>query len=267
MYKVYIDESGDLGNSFFKDEKNRGSYYFILSAIIVKDIEVPFVEEAVDETKNKLGKNKYFHFVEDTHNQRIVFLNKISNMKNFNSILIAEDKFGFVKMCEMAERDSLLPEEIFEHVVRTLFVEISYMFQKNNGKLEFELIFEENRNINYKNIENIAREFSDDKFNFKICLRDKECKCLQIADYLAGTLFVALEESKIDKQIDESYINKLIGKFYHYDDREFANIAPLHAYRLSEGPYKHRIHLSLTHLLGKFENKKQGWAKSIQECF
>ena len=139
--------------------------------------------------------------------------------------------------------------------------------RENNGKLEFELIFEENRNINYKNIENIAREFSDDKFNFKICLRDKECKCLQIADYLAGTLFVALEESKIDKQIDESYINKLIGKFYHYDDREFANIAPLHAYRLSEGPYKHRIHLSLTHLMGKFENKKQGWAKYIQECF
>ena len=49
MYKVYIDESGDLGNSFFKDEKNRGSYYFILSAIIVKDTEVSFVEEAIDE--------------------------------------------------------------------------------------------------------------------------------------------------------------------------------------------------------------------------
>ena len=77
MYKVYIDESGDLGNSFFKDEKNRGSYYFILSAIIVKNTEVSFVEEAIDETKNKLGKNKYFHFVEDSHNQRIVFLNKI----------------------------------------------------------------------------------------------------------------------------------------------------------------------------------------------
>lgn len=267
MYRVYIDESGDLGNSFLKDSKNRGTYFFVLSAIIVEANEVQNIENIIDETKIILGKNKYFHFVEDSHTQRNVFLNKISQLQNFNSILIAQDKLELVNMCKMAEREILTPQEIFEHVVRLLLKEIKYMFHENSDHLEFELNFEENKRINYEKIKEIAQDFSNEGFNFQLFLCNKECKCTQIADYLAGALMSALDENKFDNEIDESYIDKLIGKLYHYDDRKFANIAALHAYRLSEGPYKHRINLSSSHAFGKFEMKKQGWAKFIQECF
>lgn len=268
MYKVYIDESGDLGNSFLIDDNKRGSYYFILSAVIIEENVIQVIENAIDETKMKLGKNKCFHFVDDKHVQRTVFLNKIAKLNDkFNSILIAQDKLELVNLCKLAQRNVLTSQEIFEHVVMLLFKEIKYMFANSIEKIEVELIFEENKRIDYGKIKEVGKPFSDQNFSFQISLCNKDCKCIQVADYLAGALMAALDENKFDNEIDESYIDKLIGKLYHYDKRKYANIAALHAYRLCDGPYQHRIKLSSSHAFGKFEMKKQGWAKFIQECF
>lgn len=268
MYKIYIDESGDLGNNFLEDPIKRSTYWFILSAIIIKDKDLPRVEAIIDDAKEKLETAKDFHFKDDKHTKRNIFINRIAEMQEFNSIIVAQDKMELVSICKMEpERPFLTSQEIFEHVTRILFKEIHYMFSKELDNLEFEAIFEKNATVDYQKIKEIATAFSNEKIKIGITTCGKECKYIQIADYLAGSILEALEENKIDKQVDTSYVDKLIGKLYHYDTREFPNIARMTMYRSIEGPYKHRIKLLSSHVMGKFEKKKQGWARFIQECF
>lgn len=171
-------------------------------------------------------------------------------------------------ICEMKpKRAFLTSQEIFEHVARILFKEIHYMFSKETDNFKFEAIFEKKAVIDYQKIQEITTTFSNKKIKINVTTCGKECKCIQIADYLAGSILEALEENKIDKQVDSSYIDKLSGKLYHYDTREFPNIARMAMYRSIEGPYKHRIKLLSSHVMGKFEMKKQGWTRFIQECF
>lgn len=268
MYKIYINESGDLGNNFLEDPAKRSTYWFILSAIIIEDKDLLKVEQTIDNTKEKLKTTKCFHFKEDKHTKRNNFIHKIAEMEDFRSIIVAQDKMEFVNMCKIEPgRPFLTPQEIFEHVARILFKEIHYIFSKETDNIAFEAIFEKNVAVDYQKIQEIATTFSNEKTKINVSTCGKECKCVQIADYLAGSILEALEENKIDKQVDTSYVDKLIGKLYHYNTREFPNIARMIMYRSIEGPYKHRIkHLS-SHAMGKFEIKKQGWARYIQECF
>lgn len=267
MYKVFIDESGDLGNSFLKDDTNRGSYWFVLSAIIIEEHDVSNIETEIDSTKEKLKKSKYFHFADDKHPKRNVFINKIAQM-NFRSIVVAQDKMELVNICKMAQKDKLNYQEIFEHVVTILFKEFLYMFRNETAPISLDLFFEENNKLDYNKIINIANNFSkNSSLNFKIYTCDKSCKCIQIADYLAGAILQALDEDKVDKQVDTSYVDKLIGKLYHCDPRPYPNIARMYMARLIEGPYKHRIKLLTSHVYGKLEYDKQGWTRDIQECF
>lgn len=48
MYKIYIDESGDLGNNFLENPTNRSTYWFILSAIIIEDEDLLKVEQIIE---------------------------------------------------------------------------------------------------------------------------------------------------------------------------------------------------------------------------
>ncbi|MDO5437470.1 MAG: DUF3800 domain-containing protein [bacterium] len=268
MYKIYIDESGDLGNNFLEDPTKRSTYWFILSAIIIEDKDLLRVEQIIDNAKEKLKTAKDFHFKKDKHVKRNVFINKIAEIQEFNSIIVAQDKMKLVSICKMEpERPFLTSQKIFEHVARILFKEMHYMFSKETDNLEFEAIFEKNAAVDYQKIQEIATTFSNEKIKINVTTCGKECKCIQIADYLASSILEALEENKIDEQVDTSYIDKLIGKLYHYDTREFPNIARMAMHRSIEGPYKHRIKLLSSHAMGKFQMKKQGWTRFIQECF
>lgn len=268
MYKVFIDESGDLGNSFLNDDANRGSYWFVLSAIIIEENYVNNIETEIVTTKEKLNKKSDFHFKKDTHLQRNIFINKIAQMKNFRSIVIAQDKMVLANICKEVNKEKLNSQEIFEHVATILFKEFLYMFKNETVPVTFEMFFEENNKLDYQKISSIANDFSkNSNLNFEILTCDKRCKCVQIADYLASSILQALDENKIDNQVDTSYIDKLIGKLYNYDLRPFPNIARMSMYRLVEGPYQHRIKLLSSHAYGKFEYDKQGWTRNIQECF
>lgn len=84
---------------------------------------------------------------------------------------------------------------------------------------------------------------------------------------MAGAILQALDEDKVDKQVDTSYVDKLIGKLYYCDPRPYPYIARMYMARLIEGPYKHRIKLLTSRVYGKLEYDKQGWTRDVQECF
>ena len=170
MIEVFIDESGDLGNNFYNDEK-RCSYWFIMTAIFVDENNIDYVVNEINNTKKKLNRKKNFHFKEDKHTQRIIFLNKIATLnKYFKSITIALDKTELANIVQnIANKELLSAQQIYEHIMHIFIKEIYYMYHGVTNDITLQLNFEENKTIDYDKIFTLINNMAKDNFNFKTC--------------------------------------------------------------------------------------------------
>lgn len=206
-FNVYIDESGDEG-------VNRGSKYFILTAIIVekeKDLEI---SKSVDKMKSNLEMD----IKSQLHWNRIHgFPNKEMIMKTINqtnltiiNIIIDTSKIKFINSIDMYNYFSgYLYERVCWYVTSLNGVANISISSRGNLKREKLLNFINTKNHNIFKIDN-------DKIKKIKIYPNAQKKLLQLADCCCSALGQAL------KYYDENtlkYISYLKTKFYSYNGK------------------------------------------------
>lgn len=203
FYNVYIDESGDEG-------LNKGSKYFILTALIVakeKDLEI---SKNVDFIKNNLGlsikKQLHWNSIKGFKNKKMI-MNVINNIDVIIINIIIDT--GKIKY--------LVSKNLYLFFSGYLYERICWLMNDLNGKAN--IIISSRGNLSKENLINFLNNKNHQKFNIDInkinsvrIIPNERLKLLQLADSCASALFQAL---KYLDNVHFEYINIVKNKIYH----------------------------------------------------
>ena len=201
-YNVYIDEAGDEG-------LNKGSKYFILTAIIVSKNKDLIISKEVDNIKNvlEIDIKKQLHW---------------NSIKGFPNKLMILEKIGnqdikIVNVIIDTKSIKVIPSNnIYFFFSGYLFERITWIMKENNGKAN--IIISSRGNLSKKKLLNYINFHNHNKFeidsklikDIKIIPNERK-KLLQFADCCCSSLFQAL---KYNNSIHFEYISKIQNNIY-----------------------------------------------------
>lgn len=203
-FNVYIDESGDEGI-------NRGSKYFILTAIIVdkeKDLEI---SKSVDEIKSKLELDikvqLHWNRIHGLPNKEMIMKSISEQDLTIINIVIDTSKIKFINSIDMYNYFSgYLYERICWYV--TMLNGVANIKISSRGNLRKYNLLEF---INSKN--HSIFKIDNDKISQIKIYPNSQKKLLQLADCCCSALGQAL---KYHDDTTLKYVNYLKPKFYSY---------------------------------------------------
>lgn len=203
-YNTYIDESGDEGI-------NRGSKYFILTAIIVdkaKDLEISKVVDKIKtnieiDIKSQLHWNKIKGFP----NKKMIMEEVQKSELTIINIIIDTTKIKFIHSTDM-----------YNYFSGYLFERICWYVSSNNGIANINI--SSRGNLKKENLIDFLNNRNNTKFKIdgsKIkeikIYPNSQKKLLQLADCCCSSLGQAL---KYSNETHFQYIKYLKSKFYDY---------------------------------------------------
>lgn len=209
-FNVYIDESGDEGI-------NKGSKYFVLTALIVskeKDLETSRI---VDEIKNNLELNvkKQLHWkLLKGFPNKIMIMQYVSEMDVVIINVIIDTK----------EIKFLQPKNVYYHFSGYLYERICWYMNDVKGIANINISARGNLSkeelSKYLNSNN-HKKFDIDrtKINQIKIIPNERKKLLQLADCCCSALFQAL---KYDNEVHYKYIKKIYPKYYKKNGNVFS---------------------------------------------
>ena len=206
---VYVDESGDLGYK-------RGSNWFCISAVIVKEESEKQIRAKIKKIKEKLNVG-YIHFVKTKgFGRRSYIVNELNN-EDFTIIAVMSD----TRELELAKKSALIA---YNYLTRFLIERVSWYLRDNDllGNVMFSsrnthkddvlceyvksLITNPNNSIASNHIEKITYKKAAD------------WDMLQLADVCASSLYQAHEPDNYGFRYP-CYMNKLENHLYIYDNK------------------------------------------------
>ena len=205
-YNVYIDESGDEGI-------NRGSKYFILTALLVNKKQDLNISKCVDRIKEdieiSIKEQLHWKLIKGYPNKLMIMYKVSKENITIINIVIDTTKIKFIHSVD-----------IYNHFSGYLFERICWFMRDNNaianinissrGNLEKKKLIEFLKNNNGKfNI-----DYS--KINIIKIYPNSQKKLLQLADCCCSALGQAL---KYDDSRHRKYISFLKPKFYSYNNK------------------------------------------------
>ena len=201
-YNVYIDESGDEGI-------NKGSKYFILTAIIVKKEHDLDVSKTVDIIKNKLELNA----------KSQLHWNSIKGYPNKEMIMkvIGELDIKIINVIIDTKCIKLIPSNnIYYYFSGYLYERICWYMKEQNAVANIIISSRGNLSKNilnkYINSNNHKKfEIESSKINSIKIIPNERKRLLQLADCCCSSLFQAL---KYNNEVHFNYIKPVKNKIY-----------------------------------------------------
>lgn len=201
-YNVYIDESGDEGI-------NKGSKYFILTAIIVEKEKDLTVSKSVDDIKTNLEMNiksqLHWKLINGYPNKKMI-METIKNLDIKIINIIVDTKC--IKM--------IPSNNIYNFFSGYLYERICWHMNENNGVANINI--SSRGNLSKKALSDYLNSNNHKKFeidNSKIksikIIPNERKKLLQLADCCCSALFQAL---KYNNEIHFNYIKQIKNKLY-----------------------------------------------------
>ena len=201
-YNVYIDESGDEGI-------NKGSKYFILTAIIVEKEKDLTVSKSVDDIKTNLEMNiksqLHWKLINGYPNKKMI-METIKNLDIKIINIIVDTKC--IKM--------ISSNNIYNFFSGYLYERICWYMNENNGVANINI--SSRGNLSKKALSDYLNSNNHKKFeidNSKIksikIIPNERKKLLQLADCCCSALFQAL---KYNNEIHFNYIKQIKNKLY-----------------------------------------------------
>lgn len=224
VVNVFIDETGDLG---FTPTSTKS---FVLSYVIIIDNTPDFIRNKVrrllkniNTKKRKNGKASEFKFSNDDHDTRIRFLKKIMSFDiNLGTIVIMKDS---VKENLKEDPTVLYNFLAVDYVIKpivckylkpwTTYNDINYTIDRSLSEkaiIHFDRYCEEKISFVKKD-----REFKGDIIVKIRHMDSRNDVCLQIADYISGSIFAKAE------RLDNRYYNVIKDKIKHKDKWDWHN--------------------------------------------
>ena len=218
-YNVYIDESGDEGI-------NRGSEWFILTAIIVrKEYEQELIKRMKFITKELAFSTIHWNKIK-LYSQRKFIIDNLNDMDfKIIHIMIDTNKMGKSKS-----------ERIYPYFLGFLLERVSRYVDVNNSKANIYISSRNNKKSNKEIIEYIESEKSNNSvqsnlINFIKFVPNANMILLQLADICCSSLYTALTKNDnkswyyIIRLKDKIYSHN--GKILGYGFKAFPNINKL----------------------------------------
>jgi len=204
-YNVYIDESGDEGIQ-------KGTEWFILCAVMVKQENDLILSKVIDEIKNMLNipKEKPFHWknMRNNHSKKraIIDLLKKRNFVYTNIIVNTRD----MKSTELQGK------LLYNYTCRFLLERVSWFIKEQNTRAN--VIFSNRSSTSYSELEeyiNTTKIFGQIKsvFDSYKSVDVWQLKNLQVADICASSMHDAFEKDQFG-YIEERYVMELSPKLY-----------------------------------------------------
>lgn len=201
-YNVYIDESGDEGI-------NKGSKYFILTAIIVEKEKDLTVSKSVDDIKTNLEMNiksqLHWKLINGYPNKKMI-METIKNLDIKIINIIVDTKC--IKM--------IPSNNIYNFFSGYLYERICWYMNENNGVANINI--SSRGNLSKKALSDYLNSNNHKKFeidNSKIksikIIPNERKKLLQLADCCCSALFQVL---KYNNEIHFNYIKQIKNKLY-----------------------------------------------------
>lgn len=202
-YNVYIDESGDEGI-------NKGSKYFILTAVIVekkKDLEI---SKSIDKIKENLELNiktqLHWNSIRGKPNKCMVLNSIVENDITIINVIIDTYSIKFIKS-----------NKIYYYFSAYLYERICWFMSAKNGVAN--IIISTRGQLKKEELLNFLKENNNDKFsintkyinNIKLVPNEKK-KLLQMADSCCSSLFQFL---KYNDESTKTYINILKPRIFN----------------------------------------------------
>lgn len=201
-YNVYIDESGDEGI-------NKGSKYFILTAIIVEKEKDLVISKSVDDIKTNLEMNiksqLHWKLINGYPNKKMI----METIKNLDIKII--NVIVDTKCIKMIPSNN-----IYNFFSGYLYERIFWYMNENNGVANINI--SSRGNLSKKALSDYLNNNNHKKFeidNSKIksikIIPNERKKLLQLADCCCSALFQAL---KYNNEIHFNYIKQIKNKLY-----------------------------------------------------
>lgn len=201
-FNVYIDESGDEGI-------NKGSKYFILTALIVLKSEDLVISKSVDEIKQQLEMNVktqlHWKLLKGMPNKKMIMdtISKL-NVKIIN-IIVDTSSIKFIPS-----------RDLYNYFSGYLYERISWYMKEENGIANINI--SARGNLSKKKLSEYINKKNHDKFTIdatrikqiKIIPNERK-KLLQLADCCCSALYQSLTYNN-EKHFD--YIDKIKTKIY-----------------------------------------------------
>ena len=210
---VYIDEAGDLGI-------NRGTDWFVLSAVIVDKNDEPQIRSIIQSLKADINVHEIHMRNIKQFDKRALIVSRL-NQSPFTSAHIIVN----TSMIKMKPRNESSNERIsvlsYNHICRYLLERVSWLLRDTNRKADIVLsargTSRDNDLIDYINKKLIAYDLNQvaDRFGRISAKPSSTWDLLQLADVCATSMF-----------------------FMHEKNR-FGFTSPCFAYRLNSHLYKH----------------------------
>ncbi len=203
-FLVYVDESGDEGFQFHKFS----SEWFVLSGVITRAHNDLETVRLVDDVRQLLGKpeKKVLHFRDLKHEQRIPYIDKISNAR-LRIINILVHKPSLKEPEKFRERYRL-----YFYSVRLLLERVSWFCRdhKTNrdiGDGSAQIVFSSRSGMSYEEMKDYLGILKEDQRNVRVdwsVINKEQIKPfapgkmlgLQIADAAASSFFYAVNPTR-----------------------------------------------------------------------
>ena len=184
---VYIDEAGDLG-------VNRGTQWFVLTAVIIDSIEEPSIRATMKMIRSRLNKdNIHFREIKDFSKRSFVVRELSKHNFTFTNILFDTTKF---------DRQKMQNERIaYNYICRYLIERVSWFLRDTDRRGKIVLSSRGNSRdkelIKYISDKLIRYDFNEveNRFSKVMTLQAPEWDMLQLADVCATTTFYAYEKN------------------------------------------------------------------------
>ncbi len=206
-YNVYIDESGDEGI-------NRGSKFFILTAVLVEKEKDLKISKCIDTIKENLEMNIKSQLHWNTikgYPNKLMIMSDISEIDiTIINIIIDTSKIKFI-----------VSSDIYNHFSGYLYERICWFVRDNNAVANIN-ISSRGENLSKANLTKFLQTHND-KFTIDYSkiktikiYPNSQKKLLQLADCCCSALGQAL---KYNDSTHHKYINYLKSKFYEYNQK------------------------------------------------
>ena len=212
-YRVYVDETGDRGWG------GRASPIFVVSAVIVRDSDVPALEAALDRMNVQLGKppETVLHWSENVkeHSQRKFVTREIAKLP------ITLTHAVVMKQPMMGSGTALSDHgSIYNYAIRRILERITWYVRDHGG--EAIVTFAHVRNFPYERLWSYLKRLQQDR-SAKITWtaiqgrpmidQPSRVRSLQIADLAAGALGSGVRPDKYGDH-EAAYFLELVSRIY-----------------------------------------------------
>jgi uncharacterized protein YfkK (UPF0435 family) len=212
IYNVYIDESGDEGIK-------KGSQWFILSAVLVKNTDDLDLSRIIDDIKQKLkiSNNKMLHWKE--------IRNKNVSYKRYIIDTLSKGDFKLINIAMNTydiKESKLQGKLIYHYTCRYIIERVCWAMRDFQSTAN--IIFSNKGSISYDDLEKYISSLRLQNFN---CINSFEVKpawqkkMLQFVDCCGGALQEALEKDKFG-YTDDRFIMTLKDKLYRHSNKLFS---------------------------------------------